>query len=293
MKKAKSMVWLFSFALLLGLNSTALAQRDAGSLLDTILNEATRQGGRPPEDSPYYGSNPRDPDDYYSDRYYDARQGRRLTCESKSSQYNYCRTNVRGRIRLEKQLSDAPCRKYDTWGADGDGSGVWVSNGCRAEFVVEPRRPGPSYGEGGKGRGRQATITCESQNGRQSYCRTNSSGRVRLERQLSDAPCRENETWGADDGGRGVWVTSGCRAEFSIEARRDDYGGGWEGRGRTIVCKSENYQSNYCRTGVRGDVSLQRQLSEALCREYDTWGSDRDGGGIWVDRGCEGEFSIR
>lgn len=293
MKKAQSTVWLFSFALLLSLNSTALAQRDAGSLLGTIINEAVRQGTRPQEDSPYYGSDPRDPDDYYNDRYYDTRQGKRITCESRGDQYSYCPTNVRGRIRLDNQLSSAPCRQYDSWGADGDGSGVWVSNGCRAVFIVEPRRLERSYGEGRKDRGGRETITCESQNGRQAYCRTNSYGRVRLERQLGDAPCREYDTWGTDSDGGGIWVSGGCRAEFSIETRRDSYGDNREGRERTIVCKSDNHRANYCRTGASGDVRLERQLSKAPCREYDTWGSDRDGGGIWVDKDCEGEFSIR
>jgi hypothetical protein len=38
---------------------------------------------------------------------------------------------------------------------------------------------------------------------------------------------------------------------------------------------------------------LERKLSDAPCREYETWGADRDGGGVWVDQGCSGEFSIR
>ena len=36
---------------------------------------------------------------------------------------------------------------------------------------------------------------------------------------------------------------------------------------------------------------LERRLSDAPCRRYDTWGSD--GGGIWVDRGCAAIFTVR
>src|SRR5215831_5760920 len=134
MEKSWSVIGVLLGAFLLGLGCPAFAQRDSGSLLGTIINEAVQQGTRPPEDGLYYGSNPHDPDDYYNDRYYDAQQGRRITCESRGSQYNYCRTNVHGRVRLDRQLSDTPCRQYDSWGADGDGSGVWVSKGCRAMF---------------------------------------------------------------------------------------------------------------------------------------------------------------
>ena len=93
---------------------------------------------------------------------------------------------------------------------------------------------------------------------------------MQLERRLSDAPCREYDTWGTDSDGGGIWVSGGCRAEFSIETRGNAYGDNRKRRERTIVCKSDKYNSNYCRTGASGDVRLERQLSKALCREYDT-----------------------
>jgi hypothetical protein len=215
MRKLWLVALLFSLASWLGPGSASFAQQDPGSLLGTIINEAVRQGARPADDSPYYGYDPQDPDDYYNDRHYDTRQGRRVTCESRSGQYNYCRTNIRGRIRLDRQLSDAPCRKYDTWGADGDGSGIWVSDGCRAVFVVEPFRYG---GYGDERYGRDRTFTCKSEGYKHNYCRSSArGGRIRLVRQLSDAPCREYETWGVDRDGGGVWVDQGCAAEFSVD----------------------------------------------------------------------------
>jgi hypothetical protein len=211
MMRIRGVVWLLFVGSLFRFDSRALAE-DPGSLLGTIINEAVRQsqGGDARQEYGRYGDN-----DYYDDRYYDARQGRRVTCESQGGRYNYCRTDVRGRVRLDRQLSDTPCRQYDTWGVDGDGGGIWVSNGCRAVFSVDDRGY-PSYG-----------------------------------------------------------------------------GGGWQEGRKTIVCKSDGYKYNYCRTGTRGDVRLERKLSDAPCREYETWGADRDGGGVWVDQGCSGEFSIR
>src|SRR5262245_45633447 len=69
---------------------------------------------------------------------------RQIRCESESHRHTYCRTYASGRVRLERRLSKAPCREYDTWGADDDGSGVWVRDGCRAVFTVLPWGA-PSY----------------------------------------------------------------------------------------------------------------------------------------------------
>lgn len=290
MKASWSVALLFCSVLLPGFHGETTAQQDPGSLLGTIINEAVRQSRPPSEynDSPYDSQ-----DDYYNDRYYDMKSGKRLTCESQGGRYNYCRTDTRGRIRLDRQLSDTPCRQYDTWGSDGDGSGVWVSGGCRASFLVEPRRPGSGRGNAGRGGRGGKTITCESKGGQYSYCRTDTHGRVSLERQLSNTPCREYDTWGSDGDGSGIWVSEGCRGVFVVESGRGGrYGDERASRDTTLVCRSDKGRYNYCSTRSSGRVRLVRRLSDAPCREYDTWGSDDDGGGIWVDRGCSAEFSI-
>lgn len=57
-------------------------------------------------------------------------------------------------------------------------------------------------------------ITCESTHNRQQYCRVDTRGGVQLQRQLSNAACWKNQTWGYDRDG--IWVDRGCRAEFEI-----------------------------------------------------------------------------
>ena len=57
-----------------------------------------------------------------------------------------------------------------------------------------------------------------------------------------------------------------------------------------FVCESRNYGYNFCPTGRVSRAQLVRQLSQAQCIEGSTWGVQRDG--IWVDRGCEGEFEV-
>lgn len=141
------------------------------------------------------------------------RPGRKtVKCESQANRYNYCYTNTTGRVRLNQQLSDAPCRQYNTWGADGDGSGIWVRNGCRAIFVVEGGWGGGGGGGGWGGR----TITCKSVNWQYRHCSANTKGRrVRVNRQISGTRCNRGDNWGTDRGG--IWVDRGCAAEFSIE----------------------------------------------------------------------------
>ena len=134
-------------------------------------------------------------------------------------------------------------------------------------------------------------ITCESERGRYAYCRTNTIGRVRLERRLSDASCRQYDTWGADGDGRGIWVSDGCRAVFSVESYGPIYPGGGGGGGRTVTCKSEGFQYNHCPVDRRSRrIRLGRQLSDTRCNQGNNWGVDR--GGIWVDRGCGAEFVV-
>lgn len=82
---------------------------------------------------PYYGRY----DDRYDNRY-DNRYGgyaRVLRCESRDGRYNYCRTSgYADRVQIRRVFSDASCRLNYSWGYRN--GGVWVDNGCRAEFVV-------------------------------------------------------------------------------------------------------------------------------------------------------------
>jgi hypothetical protein len=57
------------------------------------------------------------------------------------------------------------------------------------------------------------TIRCESNKGAYASCSANTSGGVRLSRQLSSQGCWQNDTWGYDR--NRIWVNRGCRAEFS------------------------------------------------------------------------------
>lgn len=59
---------------------------------------------------------------------------RRLTCESKDRRKRFCGASISVGAKLVKQLSGSPCEQGSSWGWDS--KGVWVDNGCRAEFSV-------------------------------------------------------------------------------------------------------------------------------------------------------------
>lgn len=149
------------------------------------------------------------------------------------------------------------------------------------------------------------------------YCASNDNRGTRcnvpwryseLSQQLSNASCREGDSWGTDP--NTVWVKNGCRGNF-VESGgrrgggwrpgRDDDGdrggwrpggGGWGGNDRGGVrCESSGGRYQFCPVDIgRGGVRLDRQISGADCDEGRSWGWRRDG--IWVDRGCRADFSI-
>ncbi len=132
-----------------------------------------------------------------------------VRCESDNGQTRHCAADVRGGVRLSKQLSRPDCVQGRNWSYDT--GGIWVSGGCRAEFAVG----GYGYGGGGYAGGVQGqrTLRCESEDGRERHCAATLRGAA-LQKQLSRAPCVEGRNWRWDRGG--IWVKDGCRADFAI-----------------------------------------------------------------------------
>jgi hypothetical protein len=224
----------------------------------------------------------------YPGSYPDYGAGSRGTfrCESQDGRTRECASGG-GNVRLVRQLSDAPCVQGRTWGY-GRG-GVWVSQGCRAEFASSGGYPSGGDGDygGGYGGSSGATVRCESNDNRTRRCAIGGGG-ARLVRQISDTRCVEGRNWGYDGGS--VWVSGGCRGEFMA-----DRGSGWSrpgtDYGRTIRCESQDERTRRCSASVRSDVRLVRQLSDTRCIEGRNWGWDRSG--VWVSQGCRAEFSVR
>jgi len=61
---------------------------------------------------------------------------RLIVCESQNYRYARCAVPVRSHVELYRQWSSGrgQCRYGQSWGYDA--RGVWVNNGCRAEFAI-------------------------------------------------------------------------------------------------------------------------------------------------------------
>ncbi|MDR7134446.1 hypothetical protein J2X06_001630 [Lysobacter niastensis] len=61
-------------------------------------------------------------------------QAQTLYCGSDDRRQRRCNVTIRRDARMTRQMSKAACLEGQSWGWDRDG--IWVSNGCRAEFAV-------------------------------------------------------------------------------------------------------------------------------------------------------------
>ncbi|MDQ3039805.1 MAG: DUF3011 domain-containing protein [Pseudomonadota bacterium] len=256
-----------------------------------------------PQSSQYYGSS-----------------GGTIRCESNDGRTRECATGG-GRVLLERQISKSACIEGRTWGYSRNG--IWVGQGCRADFRVigndgshYGNHHGDNYGNsyggnsygngygnsygnsyGGNGYASGQQVRCESENGRTRTCTMDTRGGVQLVRKLSDAACIEGRTWGANRGG--VWVTNGCRGDFrGSDGHAGGYSNAYGNRGhydnnhgiggRVFRCESNDGRPRECSANTRAGVQLVKQLSNSPCIQGRTWGYGRNG--IWVTQGCRAEF---
>jgi hypothetical protein len=137
-----------------------------------------------------------------------AMASQRVKVESPDGRYRKYKVNISSgnTVRLVRQLSSSDCRKDRDWGWDR--TGIWVDNGCRAEFEIRSN----------SGSGDTQRVTLESVDERRKRFNPRRDIRsVRLIDQKSDRPCRQNRTWGWSR--NELWVDDGCRAVFEVRYR--------------------------------------------------------------------------
>jgi hypothetical protein len=204
----------------------------------------------------------------------EARTDAVVRCESRDVRKVYCPMGAATDVQLVRQLSEHACIRETGWGVDEQG--LWTARGCRAEFV--PLTSAVAM------RQVRRVIRCESK-GRPESCPVTLRGApVRLLRQLSVFPCKQDTSWGAKR--NQVWVSRGCSGEFEVGAAD---GSGFLDVPRQLTCESKKQQRRECGVSVTRRVTLLRQLSGAACEEGRSWGWNRDG--VWVDDGCRAVFS--
>ncbi|MGH8076597.1 MAG: DUF3011 domain-containing protein [Lysobacter sp.] len=206
----------------------------------------------------------------------------RVRCESIDGRERHCALDTRGGVRMVRQISRSACVEGQSWGVER--GGIWVAQGCRAEFEV-----GRGGNRPGDRRHREQVVRCESSSGRSNVCEMDTRRGVELVRQLSRSACIREQSWGWND--RGVWVSGGCRAEFRSRAGgrdRDWNDGGPVQSVQSVRCESTDGRARHCPVDTRGGVRMVRQLSRTSCIEDRNWGYDRRG--VWVEGGCRADF---
>ncbi len=202
--------------------------------------------------------------------------GDRFTCESYRGQRQHCSADTAGGVRLVRQIGYNNCQ--GNWGYDY--YGVWVTNGCRAEFQVD--RYQDHYGQV------DDVIRCESYSNRRQTCARDLQGaEVSLIHQLSHRSCRGN--WGYDY--NQVWVSNGCKADFHISRQivSDPYNPGYNSG--LVECRSVGANLTHCPVPDLQSIELVQEMGNRYgqsCRG--NWGlSSR---GLWVRNGCHAKFRV-
>lgn len=209
-------------------------------------------------------------------------RGDTFRCESYSGNRQHCYADTSGGIRLKRQLSYNNCR--GNWGYDY--YGVWVTNGCRAEFTTDRYQHhwGNNYRD-------DDFVRCESYGMRRNSCRVGNLGnaQVTLIHQLSHYNCQGN--WGHNQSE--IWVARGCKADFRISRYNPGYGNGYDHGDdiNTLECLSNGSYVEYCQVPELAHVELLEVLNRRgnACRG--NWGYDPRG--IWVRNGCKARFGFQ
>ena len=198
-----------------------------------------------------------------------------VRCESSARETVRCDVDTRGGVVLQRQLSRAGCWYDETWGFDA--RGIWVSNGCRADFALGQTTTAlPGSGE-----------TAASDEGISGSDIALGAGAVLVLGAIAAAVIAGQDD---DDDDR-----NDDRYDDRNRRRKDSrsYGSGTDpwSRDQIVRCESDGRKQRYCKVNTRRGVELYRQHSKARCRYGSSWGYDRKG--IWVDEGCRAEFLIR
>jgi hypothetical protein len=147
-----------------------------------------------------------------------AQAQQRIRCESSGYDRSYCNADTRGGVQIVRQLSSAACQRGRTWGTSS--RGIWVSNGCRADFAV-------SYAGNASNNGRWNNNRGASNNGRwnRGANRSNMSSSDAAARCRSAVQDRISRSRGADvritGGGYDANVNSYL---LNFQTSRGDYG---------------------------------------------------------------------
>ncbi len=153
---------------------------------------------------------------------------------------------------------------------------------------------GGNLGRNPYDRVQRVDLVCESNDYRSHSC--NVGGQIvngYMNHQISRSACIENSTYFIQ--GNNIVVTSGCRAQFSVDivvGGAPNYPPQPGGYTQYVQCDSNTRNFNPCYVGASvQSVQLVRQDSRSACILNSSYGISNDS--IWVDKGCRGLFKVR
>jgi len=199
-----------------------------------------------------------------------------VRCGANRGMEAFCPADVRQGVTLVRQLSRAGCWKDSTWGTNR--RGIWVANGCRADFAVAQ-----PYAVRREVYGRAPVAVAGAPRGGGDRNVALALGLLGISSVAS------NRDWGRDD--RYAYVEQ-HNVYDRYDSYHDKYWTPWEQERPTLVrCESVDNDFETCPVDARRGVELYRQISRTPCRFRTNWGYDARG--VWVDEGCAAEFVVR
>lgn len=103
--------------------------------------------------------------------------------------------------------------------------------------------------------------------------------------------CGRAATWEKETMRRMPWTIALLAAAIFLLAPAKTHAQQYTGASTTIRCRSTDGRFRHCPVNgwVRG-AQLTRQIGGGNCSQGRSWGYDDRG--VWVDRGCQGEFQV-
>ena len=209
-----------------------------------------------------------------------------FTCSSDDGRLHSCRVNTNAPIQFVRQRSDAQCIAGQTYGIDR--GGVWVTNGCRADFAVGARGAYDqgAYNNGNRDRDNDADDQ-DNGNWRHHHRRDNNdNGSYSQNGPYNNGSYdRQGNYQGPYNNGR---YNNGDRG-YVNSGQPIQYYGSYK-NGRTNCSANPGAGQTYCQTGgALSDATIIKQ--NGRCQRGQNWDINPDG--LWIADGCSAEFQLQ
>jgi hypothetical protein len=208
-----------------------------------------------------------------------------ITCSSNDGQLHSCRVNSDQPIHFIRQRSDAQCVEGQSYGINR--GGVWVTNGCRADFGV-----GDNYRADNNGYYNQQGAYNNGQ-----YDRDNDHDRDGYRDQNGNWHARHHRDHDNDRDHNGYYNQNGT---YNGSYNNGGYVGsapqhptvylGHYKNGKSTCSSEAGSGPVYCQTdGALSNAAITK--SNGRCQRGQNWDVNPDG--LWVADGCSAEFQIQ